>query len=73
MAIVARLCYIGADLAESTAIKVEHDELRERVQLLRELRHKFEEQYVVLSGEKYAAEDQVTTLDGEEARLSQHV
>ncbi|CAI9277100.1 unnamed protein product [Lactuca saligna] len=40
-------------------------ELAEEVQLLEEEQRKFDERYLVLSGEKNDVEDQVATLDGE--------
>ncbi|CAI9289539.1 unnamed protein product [Lactuca saligna] len=59
------LRYLGADLAELVVVKIERDELREKVCLLQDERNNFEERYVVLAGESSIVEDHVTRLDGE--------
>ena len=55
------------------AINSEHDELAKKVWLIEEEQHKFDECYLVLSGEKIDVEAQVATLDGEVSLLSQQV
>nr|KAJ0190401.1 hypothetical protein LSAT_V11C800449420 [Lactuca sativa] len=56
VAVVGRLCYIGADLEELDDVKSEHDKIVEKVWHLKEERCKFGERYLVLSGEKTVVE-----------------
>lgn len=57
VATVGRLHYLGANVAKLVVVKVERDEIEEKVWLLKDKRCKFEERYVVLAGEKSTAED----------------
>lgn len=70
MAAAIHLHYIGVDLAELAAVKSERTELAEKVWLLKEERDKFNERYLMLSGEKSVVEAQVSTLYGEINLLS---
>ncbi|CAI9276496.1 unnamed protein product [Lactuca saligna] len=65
VAAVGHLCYVGSNLVDLVAVKSKHDELVEKVWLLKEERHKFDECYLMLSGEKTIVEAQVATLHGE--------
>lgn len=73
MAATSRICYIGADLVELDVVKSEHVELTEKVWLLEEEQHKFDECCLMLSREKTVVEAQVVTLDREVNILSQQV
>lgn len=61
--------YLGADLVEFATIKTKHNEIGEKVWLLDYEKRNFEERYVVLVGEEFYAEYQVTSLDREVDRL----
>lgn len=62
----------GCQLVELAAVKIEHYDLREKVWLIEDERHNFEERYIVPTGEKSATED-LTSLDGEVGHLLQQV
>lgn len=70
MATAGCRCYLGDDLVEFATIKTKHDEIGEKVWLLDCEKRNFEERYVVLVGEKFSAEYQVTSLDGEVEHFS---
>lgn len=74
MVVVSKLLrHISSDLADFTVVKVERDELRERVLGLEIKKHKFEGLYDLLVGKKAYVEEHVASLDAEVERLSRQV
>lgn len=61
--VVRRLRHMSSNLVELTIIKIERDDLRERVTCLKEEKQKFEEKYDLLAQEKAYVEAQVSSLD----------
>lgn len=50
---------MGANRAALAIVKTEHGDLGEKVWLLEDEKHKFDEHYVVLAGESFAVKNQV--------------
>lgn len=71
VAAARRVCQVGLDSRELASGRVERGELRVDLLGLEEEKHKFEERYNLLAGEKASLEERVVALDGSMECFSQ--
>lgn len=70
---VSRLCQGDSSYGDLVQIRVEQDDLRDKLLVLEGEKHSFEECYDLLVGEKASLEDKVIALDGSVEGFSQHI